>query len=896
MIDRTQRRVALAAALVLVGAGRARMQTPVAQSSELRIVVITGEDAVNIIQQRTAVAPIVEVRDRNNTPVAGALVTFSIQGGQNATFGGGLRSVTMVTNAAGRAATASLTPTASGAVRINVAATFQGQTAAVTITQTNVMTAAQAASGSAVSGAAGGSAAGGGGLSAITIGAIAGGAAGGTLVALNVAGGSGESSSSGSAAPGSSSGPSAGGSSGGSPPSPAPPTSPTRTTYSGPFAGQLLVSTTVTSVSGTTTCVSTRSIAGTLTLALAPQVDGTLTGSASTTGTQSELGVTGPPSCVGSFSTVPFNVGGTASGPPANITFSNQTVSTSTEPAMVTVTNTTTFAGALDNGVVSGSITHTQSSTGQQPPPGNATITGSGPPRCRSHCAESFREHGAVMNRRMATGGVLVLLAAHGLVLAQDGPVLTLAQAVTEARAKNERLLMQQDAVTQSDLGLRLARNEFRPKVTPNVLGSFGQTNVNSQTYRVDVSQRFVTGTELRLGTGTSTAQIPGPSGIPGDDILFYNADTTLTLSQPLLRGFGRDVARRSLTSAEVRRHEADTARALAEQQVAIDVASAYYRLVSQQTFVTVARQSLDRSRKLRDASEAKLDAGLVSQLDVLRAQQLVSQAELQLFDAQSAVDDARDQLTFLLGRTTHDFFDVDTTIPRPELVPIDVNAATALALGSRLDLKSRATDRVEADRRVHFARNQLLPQVDVNLALTRRETSDSFARSFGLDGYRFATFFTIAMPVDRTAQQVEHQSAVIDRDRRVREITTLERQISDDVRRAVRDRDRLLRSMLAAETSVQLSRNEVEVAQLRYERGLSNNLDVVSAESSLLAAESRRIQILADSAVARLRLRAVVGVLNPRTDIESGVDLTLPGQNASAVPDAETTRERRDR
>ena len=42
----------------------------------LKIVVIDGEDGVNIVRKGTAVAPVVEVRDRNNLPVAGALVTF----------------------------------------------------------------------------------------------------------------------------------------------------------------------------------------------------------------------------------------------------------------------------------------------------------------------------------------------------------------------------------------------------------------------------------------------------------------------------------------------------------------------------------------------------------------------------------------------------------------------------------------------------------------------------------------------------------------------------------------------------------------------------------------------------------------------------------------------------
>ena len=98
-----------------------------------------------------------------------------------------------------------------------------------------------------------------------------------------------------------------------------------------------------------------------------------------------------------------------------------------------------------------------------------------------------------------------------------------------------------------------------------------------------------------------------------------------------------------------------------------VDVVSTYYRVVAQTAFVDVARQSLERARKLRDASEAKLDAGLVSQLDVLRAQQLVAQAEIQLFDAQAGIEDARDSLAFLMGREARDPFEIERAIPHPE-------------------------------------------------------------------------------------------------------------------------------------------------------------------------------------------------------------------------------------
>jgi hypothetical protein len=181
--------------LLLASTGASPRVTPAAASQvdALRIVVIEGEDAVNIVQQKTAVAPVVEVRDRNDQPVAGAIVRFAIRQGRG-TFAGA-RTLSVTTNAAGRAVATGLTPTGSGALQIGASATFQGQTAIATITQTNVMTAAQAAAasgGSASGTAAPGSAAGGGGsggLSGTTLGIVGGAAAGGALVAVNGLGG-----------------------------------------------------------------------------------------------------------------------------------------------------------------------------------------------------------------------------------------------------------------------------------------------------------------------------------------------------------------------------------------------------------------------------------------------------------------------------------------------------------------------------------------------------------------------------------------------------------------------------------------------------------------------------------------------------------------------------------
>ncbi|HYU79044.1 MAG TPA: hypothetical protein VEK56_08655 [Vicinamibacterales bacterium] len=335
----------------------------VAQAAGLSIIVIAGEDAVNIIQQKTAVAPIVEVRDRNDLPVSGVPVTFAIRGVHKAAFTGGVQRLTITTNAAGRATVSGITPLGSGTYQIDVAAAYQGQTTTVTISQTNVLTGAVAAAGAAGAGAAA-AAGGAGGLSAAAVGGIAAAIGGGTLVALKAGSGKSNDSSS-SPAPTS--------------PSPPAPTGPTTITYTGPVEGQIVITTTTTT-NFSTTCVVTWSITGTMTVAVQQQTGGTLTGNAFTTGTQIPIAATAAPYCDSPSGSMPFNRGGVLMGTATNFGVSQETSSTGPTPTggYVTVTTTFTFSGALMNGMVSGTITYGHSGRGEQSSPFNGIITSSG--------------------------------------------------------------------------------------------------------------------------------------------------------------------------------------------------------------------------------------------------------------------------------------------------------------------------------------------------------------------------------------------------------------------------------------------------------------------------------------------------------------------------------------
>jgi hypothetical protein len=142
----------LSAALIcsLVFYGSTPLTATQAESApKLNIVILEGEGAINNIRQRTAREPIVQVEDENHKPVAGAVVVFALPDrGASGVFANGSHTLTVTTDAQGRAAATGLRPNnVQGNYQIHVTASHQGQTASATINQSNALATGAAAGG-----------------------------------------------------------------------------------------------------------------------------------------------------------------------------------------------------------------------------------------------------------------------------------------------------------------------------------------------------------------------------------------------------------------------------------------------------------------------------------------------------------------------------------------------------------------------------------------------------------------------------------------------------------------------------------------------------------------------------------------------------------------------------
>jgi len=136
--QRAARRWMAAALAAMLAAAPAGAQQAAGRGG-LRIYVLQGEQAVNNTRTGAATPPVVEVRDANDFPVAGAEVVFRTpETGASATFEGGKHEFVNRTDAKGQASAGRMTPTAvEGVFSIQVTARLGEREGMAVIRQRN---------------------------------------------------------------------------------------------------------------------------------------------------------------------------------------------------------------------------------------------------------------------------------------------------------------------------------------------------------------------------------------------------------------------------------------------------------------------------------------------------------------------------------------------------------------------------------------------------------------------------------------------------------------------------------------------------------------------------------------------------------------------------------------
>jgi outer membrane protein TolC len=254
------------------------------------------------------------------------------------------------------------------------------------------------------------------------------------------------------------------------------------------------------------------------------------------------------------------------------------------------------------------------------------------------------------------------------------------------------------------------------------------------------VVQGFGTGTQLQAGVNNESQALYGTRGNYDP---FSQPNVSLTVSQPLLRGAGRNVNLRYLRIGAINER---ISRLVFYQQListVYGVARLYWDLVSLRENAAVKRQSLDTARKLYEDDKAQVEQGTLAPLELTRAQSLVTSSELDLIQAEGLVRQQEVILKSQLARNgSGDSVLMDLPIVTTDSinVPPDeglkpLNDLVADALAARADVAQAGLQVSGEQIALKASRNAALPQIDLVANFQTRGASEVPIETIGTAG-----------------------------------------------------------------------------------------------------------------------------------------------------------------
>jgi outer membrane protein len=414
--------------------------------------------------------------------------------------------------------------------------------------------------------------------------------------------------------------------------------------------------------------------------------------------------------------------------------------------------------------------------------------------------------------------------------------------------------------------------------------------------------QGFSTGLQLEaIGNNDSQVLYGAKSRLDP----FYSPSTSVTLTQPLLRGFGRDVNLRYLRIA---RTNQKISRLLFEQQALETVygtSRLYFDLVSLGENVLVKQESLRAATKLRQDDEDQENLGTLAPIELTRAKALESSSKFDLIQAQGLYKQQEIILRNELLRTASPVFaeQFDEIVPTDRIVvpeseePLDVATLAAQALAQRPDL-AQAKLQIEAGRiSANASRNAALPQLNVYAnAQTRGATEQPYEtlgspgtglattpQDLALGGLRVSTIYQagvqLTLPLrNRIAQSDAARDTVQLRQVQAR-TEKLSQQVREDVETAVVALQTARAAYEAASQSRDFQAQLLDAERDKLSVGQSTDLAVLQNQAYLAQAKSTEIAARSNWKKAQIELDHALGDLLQKNNIQvdDAIRGTLP-------------------
>ena len=433
------------------------------------------------------------------------------------------------------------------------------------------------------------------------------------------------------------------------------------------------------------------------------------------------------------------------------------------------------------------------------------------------------------------------------------------------------------------------------PQVNPFLVGTTALVTQNTN-YNFSVGQGFLTGATASLGlTNRSASTNSGRYD--------FNPSTTsalsLTVSQPLLQGFGVALNSRYITIA---RNNIQVSDLVFKQQLITTISSVvnlYWDLVSFTEDVRVKQQALSLSQKLYNDNKKQVEIGTLAPIEIVRAEAQVASSEQDLTISETNVLEQETIIKNALSRNgvsnpavavAHIIPTDRIRVPEAESAPPVVQDLMGQALQARPEVEQNHLAITNSKINLKASKNALLPSLSAYATLTNNALAGQInslpvpggtgaARDpSAVDGYFIGGYGTalgqifrrnfpdytvgvqMNIPIRNRAAQADVLSSELGLRQQELNQQRLVNQIRVEVLNALISVQQTRARHKAAVKNRVLAEQTFDAEQKKYQLGASTIYQVIQTQRDLTAAQSAEVAALSNYSRARVELERSTG------------------------------------
>jgi outer membrane protein len=396
------------------------------------------------------------------------------------------------------------------------------------------------------------------------------------------------------------------------------------------------------------------------------------------------------------------------------------------------------------------------------------------------------------------------------------GSQLTLKEAIQIALKYHPRLQEAADNTSAAQQQIGQARSYLGPQLfgAAQYLRSTDNGIGNTQYYNPDGAFPRVSGTNHNLPANDTSQSADTSNNYMGG----------VSVSQFLV-DFGR---RHGFVSE--RRFEAAAAAAnqqLTELDLIYEVSQRYFELLEAKRLIAVYEKALEQRQYHLHEAQVKANAGLRPQLDTYVTEAEVERAQLHLVDARNGDEDAKVALDNALGLSdaapAYELADILTYYPVNE----SLNTLLDAAFRNRPDLTALDDQAKAMGARIVQYQSDYYPSANAVAGYSALGTGTPAANNFNAGIVITWPIFNSFLTTDQIAETRFRQHSIL------REIEDLRQEVLLQVHTAFLNWQASFQRIMRAEKTLAASRAELELAEKRYEAGLTSIIELEDAQRS---------------------------------------------------------------